>query len=119
MDAHVKALGVIYIILGIFTALGGLALFGILAGAGLIADDRVAALTTGLIGTVLGGFLIVISLPNIVAGIGLLKRRAWARVLAIILGVIHLVGFPIGTAIGVYTLYVLLNDRTTPRFARA
>ena len=56
MDAHVKALGVIYIVLGIFTALGGLALFGILAGAGLIADDRVAALTTGLIGTVLGDF---------------------------------------------------------------
>jgi glucose uptake protein GlcU len=49
--------------------------------------------------------------------IGLLERREWARILTIILGVLHLLGFPIGTALGVYTLYVLLNDQTKPLFA--
>ncbi len=32
-----------------------------------------------------------------------------AHVLAIILGVLHLLSFPFGTALGVYALYVLLN----------
>lgn len=37
-----------------------------------------------------GGFLILISIPGIVAGIGLLKYKSWARILAIILGVLNL-----------------------------
>ncbi len=118
MEVHVKVLGFIYIIGGILMALLGLFLFGILTGSGLISGDHQAALVTGIVGTALGAFFILLSLPSLIAGIGLLKFRNWARVLAIILGVLHLFGFPIGTAIGIYTLYVLLNDKTTPLFTQ-
>jgi hypothetical protein len=117
MDTHVKVLGFIYIIAGSILVVLGLALLGIVGGSGLISGDRQAIFVTGVVGTALAAFFIILSVPSIIAGIGLLKRREWARILTIILGVFHLFGFPIGTAIGVYTLYVLLNDQTKPLFA--
>jgi hypothetical protein len=45
---------------------------------------------------------------GIVTGCGLLERRPWARMLAIVLGCIFLVDMPFGTALGIYTLWVLL-----------
>ena len=47
------------------------------------------------------------SVLAIVTGLALLKRASWARVLAIIVAVLALIKFPLGTALGVYTLYVL------------
>jgi hypothetical protein len=119
MEGHVKALGVIYLVMGIIAVVMGLLLFGIIAGGGVISGDRTAMLTTGIVGTALCAFFAIISLPSIAAGYGLLKFKSWARILAVILGVLNLFGFPIGTAIGVYTLGVLMNDSTTPLFAHA
>lgn len=45
---------------------------------------------------------------GLVVGWGLLERQPWARTLAIVLGVIGLFEPPFGTALGVYTLWVLL-----------
>ena len=56
------------------------------------------------------------SLPGIVAGVGLLKFRPWARILAIILAIINLFLFPIGTALGIYTLIIMFNDETKALF---
>lgn len=42
------------------------------------------------------------------AGIGLLTIQPWARLLAIVTGVIELISFPLGTALGIYSLWVLL-----------
>jgi hypothetical protein len=43
----------------------------------------------------------------VLAGWGLMERKPWARTLAIVLGVIVLVKFPVGTALGIYTLWTL------------
>jgi glucan phosphoethanolaminetransferase (alkaline phosphatase superfamily) len=42
-----------------------------------------------------------------VAGFSLLNRRPWGRMLAIVLAVLSLFKFPFGTALGIYTLWVL------------
>jgi hypothetical protein len=55
-----------------------------------------------------GGVLMVKGVAGIIAGWGLLERQSWARILAIILGFLSLIHFPFGTAIGIYTLWVLL-----------
>ncbi len=39
--------------------------------------------------------------------IGLLNRRPWGRTVAIIVAILALVKFPFGTALGIYTLWVL------------
>jgi hypothetical protein len=47
---------------------------------------------------------------GILVGWGLMRRQPWARIVAIVLGVISLFHPPIGTALGIYTLWVLLAD---------
>jgi hypothetical protein len=43
----------------------------------------------------------------LIAGYGLLNRRPWGRVVAIIAAILALIKFPFGTALGIYTLWVL------------
>ena len=43
----------------------------------------------------------------VVTGVALLQRKTWGRTLAIIAAVLALLTFPVGTALGIYTLWVL------------
>jgi hypothetical protein len=109
MRQHVPILGWCFIVYHGIVALIGIGVGLIVSGAGIISGEREAMFITGAVGAFVAGLLIVISLPGIIAGFGLLKYRQWGRILAIIIGVLHLLSFPFGTALGVYALYVLLN----------
>jgi hypothetical protein len=50
------------------------------------------------------------TLPSFVAGYGLLKRKKWAKVWAIIAAVLAGGQFPMGTAVTVYTFWFLFSD---------
>lgn len=52
----------------------------------------------------------VLAMPPLIAGWGLLRVKRWARLFAIILGVVAVLIFPIGTAFGLYALWVLFSD---------
>lgn len=116
MDTHIKVLGWLYIVLGVLGLLGAGAVILILVGSGLISGDRTAISVLVIVAAIVGGFLVLVSLPGIVAGAGLLGYRSWARILTLILGILNLPGFPVGTVLGVYTLYVLLDDETARLF---
>ena len=60
---------------------------------------------------ILGGTVISAALAGFV-GWSLLTRRPWGRVLAIVVAVLSLIKFPLGTALGIYTL-VLLAPRAS------
>ena len=66
----------------------------------------------GLTGAALSTFLLVLSLPGVVIGIGLLQRRSWARVAGIVISLLNLFNFPFGTMLGVYGLWVLFAKDT-------
>jgi|SRR5438876_5837400 len=116
MRQHVPILAWCFIVYHGIVALVGIVIGAIVGGAGALSGEREAMFVTGTVGVAIAVFLIVLALPGIIAGIGLLKFRPWARILAIILGVIHLLSFPFGTALGVYTLYVLLNAEAPAMF---
>jgi len=59
----------------------------------------------GLAGSILVVLIFTLSIPGIIAGIGLLRRRPWARILAIVLSVLNLIVVPIGTLLGMYGLW--------------
>jgi hypothetical protein len=68
-----------------------------------------------------GWFLLVRGVAGIIAGWGLLDRQPWARILAIVLGVFTLLRPVLGTALGIYTLWVLLpgeSEREYRQMAR-
>jgi hypothetical protein len=47
------------------------------------------------------------------AGIGLLERAQWGRVVAIVAAILCMLKFPFGTAMGIWTLIVLLGYRNS------
>jgi len=58
--------------------------------------------------TFIAFFLFIKAAAGFVAGIGLVQRLEWARILALVVGFLALLNVPIGTALGIYTLWVLL-----------
>jgi hypothetical protein len=60
--------------------------------------------------------VLLISLPGLIAGVGLLTFQPWARILAIVISAIELPAFPFHTALGVYGLWVLLSNEGTALF---
>lgn len=96
----------------------GIFLFMLLSGIGvaIATEDPIAPRILVTVGTAVGTLLVVLSLPGIIAGYGLLKRRAWARPLAIIVGALSLFNVPIGTLVGFYTLLVLLPTEAADYF---
>jgi hypothetical protein len=123
MEQHVKILGVLHIVfgcLGIMLALGMLLLFGGIAGligaSDYSSDAHISIPILGGIGALVFFFLLAISLPGLIAGIGLLQFQSWARTLTIVLSVFDLIHVPFGTALGVYGLWVLLSQGSERMF---
>ncbi len=124
MTTHVKVVAALFILsgaLGVTAALISSALFGALAVAGLprFGDFPVGSLVLGLTGLALTIALLVISVPSIICGWGLLTFRRWARILGIVLAVLTLFRFPLGTIFAVYALWVLFQRETETLFAPA
>jgi hypothetical protein len=123
MTTHVKVVAVLFIILGVVGVIGALfssALFGALTLAGLPhggAGFPISSLVLGLTGLAFTAWLLLLSIPSIVCGWGLLKMRRWARLVGIILAVLTVFRFPLGTVVGVYALWVLLQRDTEALFA--
>jgi hypothetical protein len=125
MTTHVKVLGVLYIVLSsigvcaaLFLALALGTASGIVGQTASPEDAAVALPVIGLAGTAFVVFLLALSLPGLITGIGLLKLQPWARIAGIVLAAINLINIPIGTALGIYGLWVLLNRDTEPLFGR-
>lgn len=112
MEQHIRIVAILFIILGVLGALLGLFLFALIFGAGVVSQDRDAMFITGTVGVAIAAFCLVISLPSIIAGIGIQKHRPWARILAIVIAVLNLFNFPVGTAIGAYAMWALLNEES-------
>ncbi len=78
MEGHltiVAALCIGFGALGVFIAL--IVLVAV-TGGGFLSGDPEAIAITSIVGPAVAGFLVLISLPDIIGGIGLLKRRPWA-----------------------------------------
>jgi hypothetical protein len=104
---HVRILGWLQIALGIIDLLLGLAAFGILSGIGALSGEIVSFGIMSAIGTFAGALMIILALPNLVCGFGLLRNwGGWVIGLAVVLGIFNLFHFPVGTAIAAYTFWI-------------
>lgn len=119
IEQHVKILGWLHIVLSSIMIPIAILVFLVIAGSGFLSGEAEAAIATSLIGTVIAGFMILLAVPGVLGGWGLLKRKSWARLLALVLGILNLWSFPFGTAVGVYTLWVLLQDGASDYFAQS
>jgi hypothetical protein len=66
----------------------------------------------------MGLIFLLVAAGGICVGWGLIQYQPWARVVAIVLGVVALVRPPFGTVLGIYTLWVLLARGADVEFER-
>jgi hypothetical protein len=116
MEKHVNVVAALHIGLSIFGIVIALIIGVVLSLVGGFIEDPVANKILPIIATVAIWVVIIFSIPGIIAGIGLFKRKEWARILTLILSVIKLMNIPIGTAVGAYSIWVLVQDETTALF---
>jgi hypothetical protein len=119
MEKHVMVAGALHIGLSLLILLAAGLVFLILGSVGLLSRDPEALLILGTVGTLVSGFLTILAVPGLIAGIGLLKLTSWSRLLALIVSAFNFLNFPLGTALAVYTIWVLTQDETEQMFARA
>lgn len=125
MATHLKVIAALFLIVGVVlicVALFTTLIFGTLGGVvGASGDDDagLAAAMFGLIGAAGTVILLGLSVPYLVVGWGLWKRKSWARILGIILAAMALASFPIGTMFGVYALIILFQKETEKLFGDA
>jgi hypothetical protein len=80
-------------------------------------EEEIVIPITFLVGTAATFWLLLVSIPGIIGGVGLLRLRPWGRYMVLVLSVLDLLNIPIGTAIGVYSIWVLLQEETANLFA--
>jgi hypothetical protein len=116
LHQHVTILGWLYVVgHAIFLVIGAF-VFLLLVGLAPVTGEPEPMWVLTLVGTTVGLLMAALGLPGLLAGWGLLTHKPWARVLAIVVGILGLVNVPIGTAIGLYTLWVLTQPAATEYF---
>jgi O-antigen/teichoic acid export membrane protein len=119
MEKHVSVVAALQIGLGIFGIIAGIFVLIVLNLIGGFTGDKDANFVLSLIGNIVAVFMFVLSVPGIIAGIGLLRYREWARILTLVLSVLSLLNFPLGTAVGIYSIWVLAQEETVTLFKTA
>ncbi len=100
-EASVRSIGTLYYLGGGLVALMGLVLL-----AGTVRAGRFNAMIVLLVVLYLG-----LGVLAIVAGRGIRALQPWARMTGIVLAAIGLLGFPVGTLINAYVLWLLLSQK--------
>ncbi len=117
LQQHITILGWLYIVgHAVFLAIGAF-VFLLLVGLAPVTGEPEPMWILGVVGTAIGLLFAALGVPGLLAGYGLLTKKPWARVLAIVVGILSLVNFPVGSAIGLYTLWVLTQAAATDYFA--
>ena len=124
MPAQVDFVGVLFMVWGLLTALIGLSTLALSVGAVALmhptefGGSQFAAGLTVAVFITLAVIAILWGAAHVVVGVPLRRHQPWARLMALALGSLDLVLLPFGTALGVYTLWVLLHEKGKALFER-
>jgi hypothetical protein len=110
LEQHRRILGILFIVSNALGLLGAVVVGLFFGGLGVLMasshhDTGEGLAFSALMALGVGGCLLVMSVPGVITGIGLLKRRPWSRVAALVLGILGLPNFPLGTALGAYAIW--------------
>jgi len=125
LAAHIDFLGVLFIVWGLLTTLVGVSTLALGIGAVALITSaspseggHVAAGVTAALFTVLAIIAIVWGVAHVIVGVPLRAKRPWARLMGLTLGAVDLLLLPYGTALGIYTLWVLLSEQGRDVFVK-
>jgi hypothetical protein len=129
MEKHITLVGILNIVYEALSILGAFVLFAISIGFkyffGLIARcdrhgmDEVPPELLNIVPiilTVIGIAILIFAVIGIIGAVGVIKKKEWGRITLLVMSFFHLVRIPLGTILGVYSIWVLLNDETVRLF---
>ncbi|MCK5573552.1 MAG: hypothetical protein KAJ12_12365 [Bacteroidetes bacterium] len=130
MEKHITVVGVLNIVYSSLNLLGAAVLVGVAAGSKYIVEvlyqrhvihpydvpyelwDIIPAVL------ILVAFLLAIfSLPGIIGGIGVLKRKEWGRIVVLVISFFNLLSIPLGTILGAYSIWAMMTSETVRLFS--
>jgi heme/copper-type cytochrome/quinol oxidase subunit 3 len=129
MDRHLTVVAVLNIVYRSFVVLGAMILYVLAAFFG----DLISMLIeleairpheipmqmlnfVPLMLVLIATLMLIVSAAGIIGAVGVLKRREWARIVLLAVSFLNLLRVPLGTILGIYTIYVLLNAETIKLF---
>lgn len=112
MRQHLKILAYLHVASGAFYLAAAVAALFFVLGGGFATGEEAVVWVAQTAGALLVLYLIVLAVPSLIGGVGLLREELWARPVLLVIGMLSLFSVPIGTALGVYTLWVLLKDES-------
>jgi len=126
LKSHVDFVGALFVVWGLLTVVIGLSTLALSVGAvGLMASvnrgggRQMAAGVTVAAFTTLAIIAIVWGAAHVAIGLPLRRRDPRARLMALMLGSVDLLLLPYGTALGAYSLWILLSERGKAMFEGA
>ena len=121
MRHHINVLGLLHMVWGVFAALAGVSLAILAAGTNAAvnsAADTVGSSAAVWLLAVTGAFLFFSGVALTLTGRRLRAAQPGARFAALLLALLNLLILPFGTALGIYTYWVLLNNDARDAFGR-
>ena len=112
MKNHLKTLGTLYFLFGMLGVAVAIIFLQAVTGHEAL-PRRVLPFSTSGFGSVLATFFALTSIPGVIAGLGLLLQQSWARPFVLILGYVNLFNIPLGTILGIYTIWIITKERDT------
>jgi hypothetical protein len=124
MERHVNLVGLLHMLAGALTLLLAVSSLALGLGAAALISPQtdaasLAARATAAAFAVIAVLAFAWGAASLWAGAGLRRRHRWARLVALGLAVLDLFMIPFGTALGAYTVWVLVNERSRQLFEGA
>jgi len=119
LERHLRILGILWIIIGVLWIIPSFVLMGLSHSPHIFIGDEL--FTRAFVPPVLfslGSIFLVVAAGGILVGWGLMNHERWARITAIVVGILAIFHPPLGTALGIYTLWVLLPANAAAEYER-
>jgi hypothetical protein len=129
MEKHITVVGVLNIVYSAMNLLGAAVLVGVAVGTKYIVEvlyyrhvidprdfpyelwDIIPAFLV-----LVAILLVIFSLPGIIGGIGVLRRKEWGRIMVLVISFFNLLNIPLGTVLGGYSIWAMMTSETVGLF---
>ena len=117
MKQHVSFVGALHVGFGILGLLGAVAIYlSFIFVFDFVEQEPIAQKVLSFVGNTLSLIILFFSSLGVIGGIGLFSYKPWARILVMIVSAINCLNVPVGTAKGVYSIWVLMQPETIDLF---
>jgi hypothetical protein len=119
VQRHLRTLGILWVVVGALWIIPSLVLMGLSHSSHIvIGDDMFTHAFMPPMLFSMGSIFLIVAAGGILVGWGLMNHERWARTTAIVIGILAIFHPPFGTALGIYTLWVLLPADAAAEYDR-